>query len=80
MAFSTTENSFGAGVIDILDYSSTTKNKTVRAIYGVSDATPGVNLTSGLYAQTTAISSLTVTTATGNFAVGSRASLYGIRG
>ena len=81
LAISTTADCFGAGVIDILDYPSTTKNKTVRAIYGVSDAgAAGSNLSSGLYAQTTAVSSLTFTTATGNFTSLTRFSLYGIKG
>jgi hypothetical protein len=80
LAFSTTADSYGAGVIDILDYASATKNKTIKAVYGVSDATPGSNLSSGLYAQTTAVSSLTLTTATGSFTSLTRFSLYGIKG
>jgi hypothetical protein len=77
---STTANSFGAGIIDILDYSSTTKNKTVKIISGVADAAPSVQIASGLYAQTTAVSSLTLTAQAGNFTSLTRFSLYGIKG
>jgi len=77
---STTANAFAAGVMDILDYTSTTKNKTIRALHGVVDAVTRVTLSSGLYAQTTAVSSLTLTAASNNFTSSSRFSLYGIRG
>jgi hypothetical protein len=80
ISVSATANSFGAGIIDILDYSSTTKNKTVKIISGVSDSTPSVQIGSGLYAQTTAVSSLTLTVPSGFLTDLSRFSLYGIRG
>ena len=80
ISVSTTANSFGAGVVDILDYTSTTKNKTVRALYGLVDDSTRIVLLSGLYAQTTAVSSLTLTAGANNFTSASRFSLYGIRG
>lgn len=80
MSASTTAKAFGAGVIDILDYASTTKNTTVRGLYGFTDSTNRVSVGSGLYNQTTAVSSLTLTAPTGNFTSSSRFSLYGIRG
>jgi hypothetical protein len=76
----TTANVFAGGVIDILDYTSTTKNKTIRALYGFYDATRRIHFGSGLYAQTTAVSSLTISTLTFNLTSSSRFSLYGIRG
>ena len=46
-------NVFGAGVVDILDAYSTTKNKTIRALNGQSsDARKFVHLNSGLWRNT----------------------------
>jgi len=80
MARSTTASAVAAGVIDILDYSSTSKNTTIRALYGMSDTLTRVYLSSGLYNQTTAVSSLTLTASSGSFTSLSRFSLYGIKG
>jgi len=73
-------NTVNAGVIYILDYSSTSKNKTIRALYGMADNINRIYLSSGLYNQTTAVSSLTLTASANNFAALSRFSLYGIKG
>jgi hypothetical protein len=76
-------NVFGSGVVDILDYSSSTKNTTVRALSGVSS---GVNTSSevvingGLFNNTAAVTEITITPDSGNLVAGSRFSLYGIRG
>lgn len=80
MANSTTANAVNSGVIDILDYTSTTKNKTIRGMYGMADNLTRVYLSSGLYNQTTAVSSVTLTASANNFSSLSRFSLYGIRG
>jgi hypothetical protein len=80
MANSTFANAVNAGVIDILDYSSTSKNTTIKALYGMADNLNRLYLSSGLYNQTTAVSSLTLTASADNFAALSRFSLYGIRG
>jgi hypothetical protein len=79
---STVANGFGVGVIDILDYTSTTKNKTIKALCGMADAINRIYLHSGAYFQTTAVSSLTLVAdaGTGNFTSASRFSLYGIKG
>jgi hypothetical protein len=77
---------WSSGIMDILDYASTTKNKTVRCLCGsnASGSTAGgyasaVLLNSGVWANnTTAISTLTFK-ANGNFAVGSSFALYGIK-
>jgi hypothetical protein len=63
-----------------LDYSSTSKNTTLRALYGMADNINRIYLSSGLYNQTTAVSSLTLTASANNFAALSRFSLYGIKG
>ena len=72
---------FGASIVDILDY-LTSKNKTVRQLAGAY-ASNGyqVGLISGAYYSTSAVSSVTLTQlAMTNFAIGSRFSLYGIKG
>ncbi len=75
-----TANSFGFGVTDILDYSSTSKNKTVRSLSGVhTDADKIIRMFSGLWASTSAISSLTISGGY-NFSSASRFSLYGVKG
>jgi hypothetical protein len=71
-----TANAFGAGVIDIFDAYSTTKNKTFRGLTGVNE----VGLFSGSRADTTNISSISVHDIFGNFIAGSRFSLYGVKG
>jgi hypothetical protein len=81
---SETANVFGAGVIDILDYASTSKNKTIRSLSGLNGPSGGpyVSLNSGFfYANTNAITSIQLNTINVfNFAAGSRFSLYGIKG
>lgn len=80
LAISTTASVFSAGVIDLLDVYSTSKNKTLRAFYGSTDTASTISFTSGHLNDLTAISSIQLATATGSFAVGSRFSIYGIRG
>jgi hypothetical protein len=75
-----TANAFGAGVVDILDPYSTTKNKTVRSLQGAAGVN-AVGLTSGLWIDTAAVTSITLLKqGGGDLATGSRFSLYGIRG
>lgn len=73
-------NIFSPFIIDITDYASTSKNKTIRALRGLNATDSRIHLTSGLYGETTAISSLSFITQRDNFVSGSRFSLYGIRG
>jgi hypothetical protein len=74
-------NEFGVGVIDILDFSSTAKNTTIRALGGreQGDTIDFIALVSGAYFNTAAITSLAINVF-GDFAIGSRFSLYGIKG
>lgn len=68
-------------ILDILDYTSTTKNKTIRTLGGVDNNGSGVvYLISNLYSTTSAISSIALSFVTYNFTPDSRISLYGIRG
>jgi hypothetical protein len=78
-ANSATANDFGALVVDLLDPYSTTKNKTIRSFVGF--ASTWIALHSVLHMSTSAISSIRLLSGfSGNIAVGSRLSLYGIRG
>lgn len=74
---------YGASIVDIHDYASTTKNKTVRTFNGVDNnsgsTSSKVNLVSGLWINTNAITSITIT-GFNDFAAGSVFSLYGIKG
>lgn len=71
---------FTGNVIDILDYASTTKNKTVRICKGQDNNGSGlVFLESGLWANTNAITSIKFTARSFNFAQHSTAALYGVR-
>jgi hypothetical protein len=74
---------FDAAVIDILDYTSTSKYKVSRSLFGydVNGATGYIGLLSGLWRNTAAISSITITAGgLGDFAQYSQFALYGIKG
>lgn len=73
-------DSFGVQVIDILDYSSTSKNTTVRTLAGYDNNSTGgrIALTSGAWFNTSAVTSLAFTCG-GNFAQYSQFALYGVR-
>jgi hypothetical protein len=72
---------FGVAIIDILDYANTNKNKTIRSICGVDNNGSGlVAMTSGLETSTSAVSSITLTSNSGNFPQYSSFALYGIKG
>ena len=74
-----TASVFGGYVIDILDYASTTKNKTVRYLGGVDVNGSGqINLGSNLWNNTTAISSIFLSV-DGSWTTNSSFALYGIR-
>ena len=74
-------NNFGALVVDILDYANTNKYKTVRTLGGFDDNGSGrVSLTSGLWQSTSAISTITLPTDTGNYQQYSHFALYGVKG
>ena len=75
---------YGSGIVDILDYSSTTKNKTFRAITGFDNNSTSLNgtvaLTSGFWNSTSAITSLTFGYAFGgDVKQYSHFALYGIK-
>lgn len=70
-----------AFVIDILDYTDTNKYKTVRALHGADYNGSGeVNLTSGNWRNTAAVSTITLSMAATGFNQYSSFALYGIKG
>ena len=73
-------NTFAAGVIDLLDPFSTTKNKTFRTLSGAAMTDNRIDLHSGNWRNTAAVTSWTVFPQAGNFVTGSRLSIYGIKG
>ena len=80
-AVSATANVFSSAILDILDYASTTKNKTFRCLSGA-DLNGGgeIHFTSGLWMSTAAITQLDITSNATSFVQYTQAALYGIRG
>jgi hypothetical protein len=76
-----TASIFGAFIFDILDYSNVYKFKTTRLLGGYDANGSGrLALSSGLWMNTAAITSIKIKPRNGSFAINSRFSLYGIRG
>ena len=81
----TSSNVFGVGVLDILDYTNANKNKVIRFLGGIdmngtiSSYGGRVGISSGLWLNTSSISSFKLFSPNGNFNQYSNFSLYGIR-
>jgi hypothetical protein len=74
-------NTFGAAVVDILDYANTNKNKTLRSLNGYDlNGSGSIYLTSGLWQNTAAITSISIIPANGTFPQYTSYALYGIKG
>lgn len=75
-------NSFGATIIDILDYSNTNKFKTTRTLSGYDDNSTGgrIAFTSGLWQSTNAINAISITANSGNWTQNSQFALYAVKG
>lgn len=72
-------NTFGVCIIDIHDYASTTKTKTVRLLNGFDNNGAGnVLIASGLWNSTSAVNSFTIVNT--SFLSGTTVALYGIKG
>lgn len=76
-------SAFGASCIDILDYTNSSKNTTLRGLGGF--ATRQIRLSSGFWNNTAAVTSVTLFNVnsplnSSNFGANSRFSLYGIKG
>lgn len=85
---SATRNSMiapGSAIATVLDYTNTNKYKTTRAMWGWNnnDTTSGngnSRFVSGLWKNTAAITSITITPESGSFKAYSSFALYGIKG
>ena len=75
-------NVFGPAIYDFLDYANTSKYKTVRGLQGYEDNSGGsVNLVSGLWQSTSAITSISITMNSSLlFSQYTQFALYGIKG
>ena len=76
-----TAGAYAAGIIDILDYSSITKNKTMKVLDGADYNGSGVvGFKSQLWMNSSsAILSIVLTPSTGNFKQYSQFALYGVK-
>lgn len=76
-----TASVFGGFVSDILDYTSTNKNKTIRTLCAYDANGSGeINFTSSFYDSTAAITSITINVGTSNsYVANSHFALYGIK-
>ena len=71
----------GVGILDILDYESTSKYKTLRSLAGQDENGVGsVRLQSGLWQSTSAITSVDVYLSSDSFTTTTQIALYGIKG
>lgn len=77
-------NAFGSEIIDILDFSNPSKYTTVRSFGGAIGSDSGrTKITSGLWMNTNPVTSITYSQynkGTPTMEIGSRISLYGIKG
>ena len=73
-----TASAFGSFIVDILDPFETTKNKTARSFSGMNASWSSIELRSGAWFSTSAVSSVLLKPLVGgNFVTNSRFSLYG---
>lgn len=73
-------NTFGAGVVDILDYANTNKYKTIRGLSGTETfSVGGATISSGLWLSTNAITSISLWSDSENLTQYSHFALYGIK-
>jgi hypothetical protein len=74
-------NNYGTFITDILDYSSSTKNKTTRTLWGQDFNGSGyIGLDSGAWYNTSAITTITLSTSAGQtISEFSQFALYGVR-
>lgn len=75
-------NIFAVTIIDVLDYASTTKNKTIKSISGgdINNTGGQITLGSGLWMSTSAVTSIAISGWISGCAAGSIFALYGIKG
>lgn len=75
-----TSSSTAPSIIDILDPFETTKNTTIRGLAGAAESTDWIiQLNSGVWLNTNALTEIKLFTASGDFQSNSRFSLYGLK-
>ena len=79
--FASTASTFGASIVDVLDYTSTNKAKTTRALSGSDrNGSGGIELDSGLwFATPAAITSINIYPSSGTIAQYSQFALFGVK-
>ena len=71
---------FSPGIVDVLDFASSSKNTTLKTLGGNVSSNNTVYLSSGGYFSTNAITSIAFSLNSGDYLTGTRFSLYGIKG
>jgi hypothetical protein len=73
-------NIFAGGIIDVIDYASTTKYKTLKYLGGFDNNSTGggISLVSGLWQSTSAVTSLSIASNDVAWAAGTTFTLYGV--
>ena len=80
LANSSTTQIMGASILDILDYNSVSKYKTIRTLGGADQNGSGrVGISSGLWMNTSAITSIKLVADNGTFGQYSTFALYGVK-
>ena len=79
IAASQTSNVFSAGVMHVLNYTSGSVNKTMISRDGVASSSSITIASVGLWRNSAAVTSLSITPFSGNIATGSTFALYGVR-
>jgi hypothetical protein len=75
------ESGVGSAILDILDYTNTSKNTTLRALTGRDNNGSGtVALVSGLWVNTAAVNRIDIAVNAGSWSTTSQFALYGIKG
>jgi hypothetical protein len=74
-------NCYAAGIVDVIDYTSTAKNKTISALNGsnFNSSNGRVQVVSGALYSTSAVTSISFTIFNYNFLSGTSFALYGIK-
>ena len=78
-ANSATANAFAAGSLDLLDFSNSSKNTTIRNLVGNNAGINHIALYSGLWVNAAAVTSIEIYDGHSTFTAGSRFSLYGVK-
>jgi len=77
---SVSSSTFSSAIIDVLDYSNTNKNTTVRTFTGVDGNGAGqIDLISGVWLNTAAVTTISIAGNGGNFNEYSQFALFGIK-